>query len=176
MTGSPCASMTRLARGGVTFERQRRVLDDADAVVGLLQQAVDLLPAGADHETPVDKDGGACSIYDGLLREVGETAASLDRAIHRGQSCAWLPGASHRGLSEEWDAATARTGGRDASQGAAARPRAVAAATAPSPASVGPSATRWIFACNAMRESAKIVRSIDDRRLSCSSAWCGSQM
>jgi hypothetical protein len=41
-----------LGRGDVTFQRQRRVLDDADAVVVLLQEAVDLLPAGAIDETP----------------------------------------------------------------------------------------------------------------------------
>ena len=31
-------------------------------------------------------------------------------------------------------------------------------------------------ACNAIPESARIVRSIDERRRSCSSAWCGSPM
>ena len=45
-----------LGRGGVAFERQRRVLDDADAVAVLLQQAVDVLPAGAVDETSVDEN------------------------------------------------------------------------------------------------------------------------
>jgi hypothetical protein len=56
-----------LGRGGVALERQRRVLDDADAVAVLLQQAVDLLPAGAVDETPVDENDRARSSHDALL-------------------------------------------------------------------------------------------------------------
>jgi SAM-dependent methyltransferase len=37
-------------------------------------------------------------------------------------------------------------------------------------------ASRGSSACNALRESARIFRSIDERRRSCSSAWCGSAM
>ena len=57
-----------LGRGGVALERQRRVLDDADAVAVLLQEAVNLLPTGAVDETSMDEDNGACSTHhDGLL-------------------------------------------------------------------------------------------------------------
>ena len=56
---------------------------------------------------------------------------------------------------------------------AAVRPRAGAAGTALYSRA---SATRWISACSAVAESARIVRSIEERRPSCSSAWCGSPM
>jgi hypothetical protein len=65
--------------GGVVFERQRWVLDDADAVAILCQQPVDVLPAGAVDETPMDENDGACSSDDALLRDVGKMAASLGR-------------------------------------------------------------------------------------------------
>ena len=45
-----------LGRGHVAFERQRRILDDADVVAVLLQDVVDALPAGAVHETAVNEN------------------------------------------------------------------------------------------------------------------------
>ena len=56
-------------RFDVTFERQRRVLHDADAVVVLLQEAVDLLPSGAVDEAPVHENDGTFSPHDDLLRK-----------------------------------------------------------------------------------------------------------
>ena len=45
-----------LDHGDVVFERKSRILDDADAVAVLAQQAVDTLPAGAVDETPVNQN------------------------------------------------------------------------------------------------------------------------
>jgi hypothetical protein len=108
MTGSPCASTTRFGRGDVAFERQRRVLNDADAVAVLLQQAVDVLPAGAIDEAPVDENDRARFSHDALLQEV-ERGDSEPRSRRRPTSTVQCHGASasHRslGLAGEADEA-----------------------------------------------------------------------
>jgi len=49
----------QLRRGGVTGQRQGRVLDRADAVAVGLEQVVDPLPAGSVDESAVhEHDGG----------------------------------------------------------------------------------------------------------------------
>ena len=45
-----------LGRGNVAFERESRILDNADAVTVLSQKAVDTLPARAVDETPVNQN------------------------------------------------------------------------------------------------------------------------
>jgi hypothetical protein len=47
-----------LGRGGVAFERKRRILDDGDGVAALPQEAIDALPAGAVDETAVNENHG----------------------------------------------------------------------------------------------------------------------
>ena len=61
MTGSLCASIDALGDGNVVGVRERRILDDSDAVAVLLQLVVDALPAGAVYETAVhENDGPRC--------------------------------------------------------------------------------------------------------------------
>jgi hypothetical protein len=47
-----------LGRGDVARERNRRILDDADVVAVLPQEAIDALPAGAVRETAVNENDG----------------------------------------------------------------------------------------------------------------------
>ena len=56
MTGSLCASMTRLVAATSSACESVGFWTTADAVAVLLQPVVDALPAGAVHETAVDKD------------------------------------------------------------------------------------------------------------------------
>jgi hypothetical protein len=90
-------------RGDITSERPRRVLDDADAVVALLQEPVALLPAGAVDETPPWKRTTAAAPL--IMVSFGkgrETPAILRRAKHRvnGRQ-AWLRRASHARLDDQ---------------------------------------------------------------------------
>ena len=63
MTGSLCRVDRPLGHGNVVGERDRRILDDSDVVAVLLQVLVDALPAGAVHETAVDKnDSGSIGL------------------------------------------------------------------------------------------------------------------
>jgi hypothetical protein len=58
MTG-PLGVDHTIRRGDVALERKRRILDDADVVAILLQEAVDRLPSRAIHETAVNKNHGS---------------------------------------------------------------------------------------------------------------------
>jgi hypothetical protein len=55
-------------------------------------------------------------------------------------------------------------------------PQAVTAATARASRASGGQRRVGSCACNAIREGARIFRSIDERRRTCSSGWCGSPM
>ena len=67
-----CRDQT-LGDADVVIERDRRILDDADAVSMLLQDLVDALPTGTVHEPTVDehdRDGRGCRTVSRLGRRV----------------------------------------------------------------------------------------------------------
>jgi hypothetical protein len=54
-------------RGHVAFERQSRILNDADVVAAVLQDVIDPLPAGSVRETAVDDGPGLTESLAGAM-------------------------------------------------------------------------------------------------------------
>jgi hypothetical protein len=75
-----------LGRGNVAFERQRRVLDDADAVAVLLQQAVDPCQPEPSTKPPWTRTTVPDPAMMSSFERWGEVTASLDRVQDRSQS------------------------------------------------------------------------------------------